>query len=55
MDLGLAIAVLLALAFATTNGLHDASNALATLGARARRLAVRSRVERAPVARAEAA
>ena len=31
MDLGLAIAVLLALAFATTNGLHDASNAIATL------------------------
>ena len=30
MDLGLAIAVLLALAFATTNGLHDASNPLAT-------------------------
>jgi PiT family inorganic phosphate transporter len=31
MDLGLAIAVLLELAFATTNGLHDASNAIATL------------------------
>ena len=31
MDPELAIAVLLALAFATTNGLHDASNAIATL------------------------
>lgn len=31
MDPGLAIAVVLALAFATTNGLHDASNAIATL------------------------
>lgn len=31
MDAGLAVAVLLALAFATTNGLHDASNAIATL------------------------
>ena len=31
MDAGLAIAVLLALAFAVTNGLHDASNAIATL------------------------
>ena len=31
MDAGLAIAVGLALAFAVTNGLHDASNAIATL------------------------
>ena len=31
MDPGLAIAIALALAFATTNGLHDASNAIATL------------------------
>jgi PiT family inorganic phosphate transporter len=31
MDLGLAIAVALAIAFAATNGLHDASNAIATL------------------------
>jgi inorganic phosphate transporter, PiT family len=31
MDAGLTIAVLLALAFAATNGLHDASNAIATL------------------------
>ena len=31
MDAGLAIAVLLALAFAVTNGLLDASNAIATL------------------------
>ncbi len=31
MDGGLAVAVLLALAFAATNGLHDASNAIATL------------------------
>jgi inorganic phosphate transporter, PiT family len=31
MDIGLAVAVLLAVAFATTNGLHDASNAIATL------------------------
>ena len=31
MDAGLVIAVLLALAFAATNGLHDASNAIATL------------------------
>ncbi len=31
MDPGLALAVLLALAFAVTNGLHDASNAIATL------------------------
>jgi len=31
MDAGLAVAVLLALAFAATNGLHDASNAVATL------------------------
>src|SRR5690349_6005426 len=31
MDAGLAVAVLLALAFAVTNGLHDASNAIATL------------------------
>ena len=31
MDAGLAIAILLALAFAATNGLHDASNAIATL------------------------
>jgi inorganic phosphate transporter, PiT family len=31
MDLGLVVAVLLAVAFAATNGLHDASNAIATL------------------------
>ncbi len=31
MDAGLAIAVLLALGFSVTNGLHDASNAIATL------------------------
>ena len=31
MDDGLVVAVLLAVAFATTNGLHDASNAIATL------------------------
>src|SRR5512133_2151393 len=31
MDAGLAIAVLLALGFAVTNGFHDASNAIATL------------------------
>ncbi len=31
MDAGLAVAVLLALAFAVTNGLHDAANAIATL------------------------
>ena len=31
MDPGLAVAVLLALGFAMTNGLHDASNAIATL------------------------
>ena len=31
MDTGLVVAVLLAIAFATTNGLHDASNAIATL------------------------
>ena len=31
MDVGLAVALLLALAFAATNGLHDASNAIATL------------------------
>ena len=31
MDTGLLLAVLLALAFAITNGLHDASNAIATL------------------------
>ncbi|MEK6327835.1 MAG: inorganic phosphate transporter [Actinomycetota bacterium] len=31
MDAGLVIAILLALAFAITNGLHDASNAIATL------------------------
>lgn len=31
MDAGLAIALVLALAFAITNGLHDASNAIATL------------------------
>lgn len=31
MDLGLVVAVLLAAGFATTNGLHDASNAIATL------------------------
>ena len=31
MDAGLAVAVLLAVAFAVTNGLHDASNAIATL------------------------
>ena len=31
MDAGLAVAVALAIAFAVTNGLHDASNAIATL------------------------
>lgn len=31
MDAGLGLAVLLAIAFAATNGLHDASNAIATL------------------------
>ena len=31
MDPGLAIAIVFALAFAMTNGLHDASNAIATL------------------------
>jgi PiT family inorganic phosphate transporter len=31
MDAGLAVAILLAIAFAATNGLHDASNAIATL------------------------
>jgi len=31
MDTGLAVAILLAVAFATTNGIHDASNAIATL------------------------
>lgn len=31
MELGFAIAILLAFAFAATNGLHDASNAIATL------------------------
>ena len=31
MDTGLAVAILLAIAFATTNGIHDASNAIATL------------------------
>jgi PiT family inorganic phosphate transporter len=31
VDAGLALAILLALAFAVTNGLHDASNAIATL------------------------
>ena len=31
MDAGLAVAILLALGFAVTNGLHDASNAIATL------------------------
>ena len=31
MDAGLAAGIALALAFATTNGLHDASNAIATL------------------------
>jgi inorganic phosphate transporter, PiT family len=31
MDLGLAVAVALAVGFAVTNGLHDASNAIATL------------------------
>lgn len=31
MDTGLAVAVLLAIAFAVTNGLHDAANAIATL------------------------
>src|SRR3954447_10471757 len=31
MEAGLALAVLLAIAFAGTNGLHDASNAIATL------------------------
>jgi PiT family inorganic phosphate transporter len=31
MDIGLVVAILLAAGFATTNGLHDASNAIATL------------------------
>ena len=31
MDVGLAVAIVLAIAFAATNGLHDASNAIATL------------------------
>jgi inorganic phosphate transporter, PiT family len=31
MDAGLVVAILLAVGFATTNGLHDASNAIATL------------------------
>ncbi len=31
MDTGLVVAILLAIAFAVTNGLHDASNAIATL------------------------
>jgi PiT family inorganic phosphate transporter len=31
MDTGLAVAIVLAVAFATTNGIHDASNAIATL------------------------
>jgi PiT family inorganic phosphate transporter len=31
MDVGLAVAVALAISFAVTNGLHDASNAIATL------------------------
>jgi PiT family inorganic phosphate transporter len=31
VDAGLAVAILLAFAFAVTNGLHDASNAIATL------------------------
>src|SRR3954452_20698161 len=31
MDAGLVVAVALAVAFAVTNGLHDASNAIATL------------------------
>src|SRR5690242_4752215 len=31
MDAGLVVAILLAIAFAATNGLHDASNAIATL------------------------
>jgi inorganic phosphate transporter, PiT family len=31
MDVGLAVAIVLAVAFATTNGIHDASNAIATL------------------------
>ena len=31
MDAGFVIAIALALAFAATNGLHDASNAIATL------------------------
>ena len=31
MDLGLVVALLLAAGFALTNGLHDASNAIATL------------------------
>ena len=31
MDTGLVFAMLLAVAFAATNGLHDASNAIATL------------------------
>jgi len=33
MDAGLVVAVALAFAFAMTNGLHDASNAIATLAA----------------------
>src|SRR5947207_704800 len=31
MDVQLVVAILLAVAFATTNGIHDASNAIATL------------------------
>ena len=31
MDAGLVIAIAMAVAFAVTNGLHDASNAVATL------------------------
>jgi PiT family inorganic phosphate transporter len=31
MDIGLVVAIVLAVAFATTNGIHDASNAIATL------------------------
>ena len=31
MDAGLVVAILLAIGFAVTNGLHDASNAIATL------------------------
>ena len=43
MDPGLAIAIAFALAFSTTNGLHDASNAIATLVAtRGRRRCRRS-------------